>query len=187
MEDSRFVIDPALHMATSCAQVQLIQDSSVPSPAPSRLLRSRFEGYGGLAADCGSALRLQARAAPATGPNEFQARVLRSRGDGLLVTAVAGAPAWVLSRCEFSGSTRHGIVFGGATDTGALPGATVSECSLADNGGLGIASQLAAGPGIAAQRNWWGDATGPAGPAGDGASPGVDASLPLPAPPVLDY
>ncbi len=113
--------------------------------------------------------------------------MLRARGDGLLVTAAAGAPTWVLSRCEFSGSSRHGIVFGRAGESAALPGATVSGCSLVENGGLGIASELAAGQSISAQRNWWGDAAGPAGPAGDGASPGVDASLPLPAPPVLGY
>lgn len=185
LEDSRFVIDPALHTASSCAQLSLLQEGA---QAPSRLLRSRFEGYGGLTAGCDSALRLETRSAPAAGPNQLQVRVLGSRGDGLFITAQqSGAPAWALSECEFSGSTRHGIAFGGATAALALPGATVSGCALTNNGGLGIASQLAAGQAIAAQRNWWGDPAGPEGPAGDGVSPGIDASLPLASPPILGH
>jgi hypothetical protein len=50
--------------------------------------------------------------------------------------------------------------------------ATISGCNLVDNGGAGVANLT--GLPVSAESNWWGDAAGPAGPAGDGTSGAVD-------------
>jgi hypothetical protein len=188
VEDSRFIINPALRTPAFCAQVAITTTTlAAQDLQPSALRRSVFDGYGGAAAGCYAALRLDAVAALPTGAHLMQSRVQGALADGVAVSAVQGAPAWALSQCALRGNGRDGLRQNFPTTGATLPGATVSGCILEDNAGLGVSSQLPAGSTLLAQRNWWGDPAGPAGPRGDGASQGVDATMPLNAPPVLGY
>lgn len=82
--------------------------------------------------------------------------------------------------CEVRGSLDAGIVvmLGGVT-------AVVRNCNMVDNGGPGIESQDLSF--ADAEDNWWGDAAGPTGPAGDGVSGDVDYTPWRTTPYVLPY
>jgi hypothetical protein len=99
-------------------------------------------------------------------------RIRASSGTGLVV--VSGVQ--VLS-CEIRDSGGVGIDLASPTD--------VHNCNLVNNGGDGIFS-IAAGT-ANVEDNWWGDAAGPTGPSGDGASGPLDYTPWRTTPYVLPY
>ncbi|HQR30537.1 MAG TPA: right-handed parallel beta-helix repeat-containing protein, partial [Anaeromyxobacteraceae bacterium] len=115
------------------------------------------------------------------GPHTFRARVTGSLGVGVEVNSFSQNPVVEISGCEVTGSASHGIWVG----DGAARSVSVTGCNLTGNGGEGV--HYAGSGTVVATGNWWGDTAGPAGPAGDGVSAGVDASSPLAAPVVLGY
>lgn len=188
VEDSRFSVNPALRNPTFCARTWLRSTAAAAADlVPTAIRRSSFDGHGGALLGCEASLQLDTQSVLPSGPHLLQARVRGGLGDGVAMPAVLGAPAWALSQCDLRGNGRDGLRINTGTGTASLPSATVTGCILQDNGGLGINSLLSAGNSVLAQRNWWGDAAGPAGLRGDGVSAGVDASLPLAAPPELGY
>jgi hypothetical protein len=104
------------------------------------------------------------------------------------VPGVSSATTWSLQSCDITQNGGDGVVFENtAAILGTNPGATVVGCSITNNTGLGLNNKRAASYTVNARGNWWGDAAGPAGPKGDGVSPGVDIAAPLAAPPALGY
>ncbi len=91
-----------------------------------------------------------------------------SIGPGVIVTGADAA----LTGCELSFASQEGVRF--TAGRGLVRG-----CNLFENGGPGVTARSVT---VDARGNWWGDPAGPAGPAGDGAGPGVDASGWLTAP-----
>lgn len=108
----------------------------------------------------------------------FDARVLNSVGAGVQLRGAPGS--WSLQQCEVSGSGGHGIV----VESNAGP---ITGCTIAGNAGSGVHSLQPGSFSVDARGNWWGDAAGPFGGAGDGVSPGVDYTGPLGAPSALGY
>jgi hypothetical protein len=96
-----------------------------------------------------------------------------SSGEGV---SIRNGAVQVIS-CEVRGSVQAGIVMGVAVP--------VHNCNLVGNAGAGIRNKDTAT--ASTDNNWWGDAAGPTGPAGDGAD-GPQAYTPwLTAPYVLPY
>jgi hypothetical protein len=184
ISDSRFVFTPAARTAAACPGLTLRTSINGNALAQSSIRRTLIDGYGGALASCEAALVLDAYAPSASAPAPVEARVVRSAADAVLIKTTRGTPAWALLNCDINQSGRHGVVMGG--DVGNLS-ASVSGCSISNNAGNGIENHRASSFTIDARRNWWGDAAGPAGAAGDGVSAGVDASSPLVAPPLLAY
>jgi hypothetical protein len=94
-----------------------------------------------------------------------------ARMESTLIRASSGAGLSVLANtvrvgtCEIRESVNEGIVLHAVV--------VVRYCNLVGNLGVGISNL--AGPAVAtAEYNWWGDAAGPNGPAGDGVSGPVD-------------
>lgn len=80
-----------------------------------------------------------------------------SSGEGV---SIRNAAVRVIS-CEVRNSVEEGIVMGVAVP--------VHNCNLVGNGGAGIRNKDASAT-ASTDNNWWGDAAGPAGPSGDGAT-----------------
>lgn len=100
-------------------------------------------------------------------------RILGSSGGGV---AIISATVQVQS-CEVRESVADGIVLDAA--------APVNNCNLVDNGGVGVRNNTL---GVAqVSDNWWGDATGPFGPNGDGLWGTANYTPFLTAPYVLPY
>lgn len=161
---------------------------SLPQRSPvvaSAVRRTVFDGFGGGAACFGepAAVTFEAPAALATGPLPFEARVLRSPGDGLRLTGNATA-AVAPSNCEVSGSARDGIV---VDDTGGAAPAAVSGCNLTGNARFALRNAREGGPAVDARGNWWGDPAGAPTAGGNAVSAGVDAGQPAAEPFVLGY
>ena len=97
-----------------------------------------------------------------------------SAGIGLGITS--GGPQ-ILS-CEIRNSAEEGIYF-----FAAVP---VHNCNLVDNAGVGIYRTGGSSP-VNVEDNWWGDAAGPYGPNGDGASGLLDYTPWRTTPYVLPY
>ncbi len=93
---------------------------------------------------------------------------------GLIVTS----PTASVHGCEVRESVAEGI------DLWA-DGIDVHDCNMVNNGGVGI--RALAPSGAIAENNWWGDAAGPTGPAGDGVSGVVDFTPWRTTPYVLPY
>ncbi len=94
----------------------------------------------------------------------LRATVVRnSYGAGIRIEGAA-----VVDSCEVTGSRGDGIVVTNAA------GASIHHCNLHDNAGAGVRNDDAAT--LDARFNWWGDAAGPNGPAGDGVTGPVDWS-----------
>lgn len=70
-----------------------------------------------------------------------------------------------VTRCEVTGSDRDGIV----ADTARA--VRIADCNIHGNAGVGLRNRDA--DLLDARHNWWGDAAGPDGPAGDGVSDNV--------------
>ena len=173
--DSRFVRGSG---GPACPQFAL-ENRALRDPGLANVVaRSEIVGYG-----CAgfSGVYLHLRQGGSAGPHRFGARVTGSPGVGVEVFTNVATASVEISACEVSGNASHGIL----VQALGPPGATVTGCNLTGNGGEGIHFE---GTGtVAATGNWWGDPAGPAGPAGDGASPGVDGSSPLAAPVSLGY
>ena len=103
-------------------------------------------------------------------------RVIGATGDGVHLRGGTAATSWKFEPCEVSGSAGHGLVLANNV-------AGVAGCGFFGNAGNGIQNLNDASCIVQARGNWWGDAAGPAGTAGDGVSQGVEASQPLPVPP----
>ena len=105
--------------------------------------------------------------------------VIGSLGDAVMVSATF-VPAVTLSlfNCEVSSSAGHGIVVDHSPTTPTR--VEVSGCNLFGNGGAAIVNR--SNTAIRARGNWWGDASGPLGPNGDGIEGTIDATGPLAAP-----
>jgi hypothetical protein len=89
----------------------------------------------------------------------------------------------LLADCEVSGSHFDGIrVMSGAP---VLTNIQVRNCLLENNAGAGINSTGTQPSLVDARFNWWGDAAGPFGPAGDSVSANVDYSSHLTTRPVI--
>ncbi len=99
------------------------------------------------------------------------------RGSARSGVLVSGANARIRD-CRITTSAQHGVV-AAATASGA----TVHGCALEANAGDGVAN-LGAGA-VDATGNWWGDAAGPLGPNGDGASGTVLFTPWLTTPPII--
>jgi hypothetical protein len=174
IEDSLFTAAPG----ALCRTVLLTNKEAPPGAAPTVVQRTTFDGFGTPGINCTEAVVLSGTSAPATGVSIFSARVIRSTGVGVRVDR--SAKDWRLQQCELTGSGSHGLL----AETGAV---SVSACAISANAGNGIQNASPTTTLVNARGNWWGDAAGPLGAAGDGVSAGVDASQPLPAPPVLGY
>ncbi|HYW13120.1 MAG TPA: right-handed parallel beta-helix repeat-containing protein, partial [Longimicrobium sp.] len=98
------------------------------------------------------------------------------RGSGGIGLLLLSNEVQVLS-CEIRESAYHGIQ--------TLIGGAVHNCNLVDNGGVGI--HAANGWTLNAEDTWWGDAAGPMGTNGDGASGMVDYTPWRTTPYVLPY
>ena len=109
----------------------------------------------------------------------FGARVLGSGGDGVHVSS-SRAGNISFGSCEIYGSAGDGLVWLGGRPV------SVSGCNITGNTGVGMRNRASIGQ-LMARSNWWGDAAGPDGPAGDGVAGDVDAAVPLAAPVSLRY
>jgi hypothetical protein len=98
------------------------------------------------------------------------------RGSGGVGLRVHTADVQVVS-CEIRGSADAGIEL--------LEAADVHDCNLVDNGGPGILNLDTATANV--ENNWWGDAAGPTGTNGDGASGPLDYTPWRTTPFVLPY
>ncbi len=175
IEDSAFVAAPEAR----CRVVQLSHAGQPSTALPTQVRRTTFDGFGGGDPSCGDeAVLLATTNTRAGAPSVFSARVIRSTGVAVRVHPYADP--WTLPQCELTGNGSHGLV----ADANAV---TVSGCNISNNGGNGVHNPNPATYTVNARGNWWGDAAGPLGAAGDGISPGVDAAQPLAAPPVLGY
>jgi hypothetical protein len=174
VEDSVFVAAPEAR----CRRVHLAIDTIMPATDPIIVRRTSFDGFGSTDPYCTEAVLLYRTNNAPLVPSVFSARVTRSTGTAVRVHQLAGP--WALQQCELTGSSSHGLVLDANS-------ATVSGCSIQDNGGNGVHNTNPAIYTVNARGNWWGDATGPLGAAGDGVSAGVDAAQPLAAKPVLGY
>jgi len=160
-------------------------DVTLTDVAP-RLVRVVVDGFGGavdpLRGTSTPAVILRSMPADPLAPPTFELslKVVNSPADGL-VLITAGNSVVSFTSCEFSANGGNGIVVGGD-----IRHVTVSGCNFSGNTLAGVrnvetfATVLATG-------NWWGDATGAAGPGGDGVDGLVDASSPLGQPVVLSY
>lgn len=95
-------------------------------------------------------------------------------------SAGAGLEIWGPARirsCEIRESAGDGIVMFWAVE--------VDNCNLVDNAGVGIANQVGSTADVT--NNWWGDAAGPTGTSGDGASGPLTVSPWRTTPYVLPY
>jgi hypothetical protein len=97
-----------------------------------------------------------------------------SSGEGL---SLRNASVRVVS-CEVRGSVEEGIVMGVAVP--------VHNCNVVGNGGAGIRNKDATAT-ADTDNNWWGDAAGPTGPSGDGATGLQDYTPWFTTPYVLPY
>jgi hypothetical protein len=187
ISDSRFVFTAAARATAVCPKLTLRSSfgfGNGSSVVGSSVRRSVIDGYGDTPAGCEAAVVLDAYAPVASGPMLFEARVVRSVADAVLIKATRGTSAWSLRNCDISQSGRGGVVVDGDVGNGS---GTLSGCSITNNVGLGIDNRRPNSLNVEARNNWWGDVAGPAGPLGDGVSTGVDASSPLAAPPTLGY
>ncbi|HEX5869394.1 MAG TPA: right-handed parallel beta-helix repeat-containing protein, partial [Longimicrobium sp.] len=100
----------------------------------------------------------------------------RIRGSSQDGVAIRASTVQVLS-CEVVGSVGDGIVLDAS--------APVSSCNLVSNGGVGVRNNTSSVAVVS--NNWWGDATGPFGPNGDGLWGTANYTPFLTAPFVLPY
>lgn len=181
IEDSRLEAPPG---AGLCPTVRWV----LPPPATagdSAVRRSVFDGFGGGPGCFGdpAGVSFEVPAALAAEPMPFQARVLRSAGDGVRLTGKATA-AVALSNCEIAGSARDGLV---VDDTGTAAPAAVSGCNFTGNARFAVRNARVAAPTVDARGNWWGDPAGAPTAGGNAVSAGVDADNPAVEPFVLGY
>lgn len=174
IEDSVFVAGGDAR----CRGVSLANHAITPSTHPIIVRRTTFDGFGSAEPSCRDSVLLFSTNTAGGVPSVFSARVIRSNGVAVRVHPFAGA--WALEQCELTGSSSHGLV----VDANVV---TVTGCAISSNGGNGIHNPNPASYTVNARGNWWGDAAGPLGAAGDGVSAGVDAAQPLATPPVLGY
>jgi hypothetical protein len=105
----------------------------------------------------------------------LESTLIRGSAGSGLATTTSGPQ--ILS-CEIRDSAEHGIEFFAAVE--------VHNCNLFNNGGAGIHRSGGSVP-TNVEDNWWGDASGPFGPNGDGANGALDYSPWRTTPYVLPY
>jgi hypothetical protein len=87
-----------------------------------------------------------------------------SHADALAALTIAAADVAVTD-CSVTGSNTDGVRVEVATDV------RVNQCDIHGNAGVGLRNTAV--DAVDAANNWWGDAAGPAGPAGDGVAGNV--------------
>jgi len=107
----------------------------------------------------------------------FSSAVHGSAGEGIDIAASIVLTNITLDHCEVTGSALQGLR--------TVPSITIHNCNFVGNGGNGVESVLANL--VDATDNWWGDAGGPFGPAGDGVGVAVSYTPFLTAPVGLGY
>lgn len=112
---------------------------------------------------------------PGSGLSGANMRLIRVDHAGQYGVRVVGGLAR-LQDCELTAGAGDGMVIEAAASTFTA----ITGCNITNNAGVGVNS--AASSNIFAQGNWWGDAAGPAGAAGDGVTGAVDASQPASTP-----
>jgi hypothetical protein len=159
----------------ACAQIVV---GGSKSGAGGALLRTLIAGYG--SSDCAALRVIDPQNSWDYGEANIEVRIVGAVGDAMSVLTTTTNPLRV-TNCEMSSSGRHGMV------VNAPPGAylAVTGCNLFGNGGDAIANLSPVA--INAPDNWWGDATGPHGPNGDGVSGAVTVTSARLAPVPLGY